>query len=206
MVPGEGSPAIDAGSAFGPTTDQRGLPRPADLPGVPNAADGSDIGAVEVQPPAAAGGGAGAGAPTGTVPVARPSVSRFDFSPNVIAVGRRATPVRGIARRGRFVFRLSGAAQVTITIEQRLRGRRRGRRCVRPRPGLRRRCTRFRRRGRLFRAGRAGANRVFFTGRIGRRALPAGRYRATITATNTGGPSRPRTTNFRVAAIRRTRR
>jgi len=52
------SPAVDQGSsaAVGDhpalTTDQRGEPRPADLPGVTNAAggDGSDIGAFELQP------------------------------------------------------------------------------------------------------------------------------------------------------------
>jgi hypothetical protein len=49
-----GSPAIDAGHASsGETTDQRGAPRPADLPDVASApgGDGSDIGAFEAQPP-----------------------------------------------------------------------------------------------------------------------------------------------------------
>ncbi len=45
-----GSPAIDAGNAFGLTTDQRGFPRPYDLPGITNASDGSDIGAYEFNP------------------------------------------------------------------------------------------------------------------------------------------------------------
>ncbi len=49
-----GSPAIDAGSAFGLTTDQRGIPRPVDRPGIPNAADASDIGAYEMLAPTAA--------------------------------------------------------------------------------------------------------------------------------------------------------
>jgi hypothetical protein len=52
MLPGAGSPALDAGSAFGLTTDQRGLARPSDLPSIANFGDGSDIGAVEVQAPA----------------------------------------------------------------------------------------------------------------------------------------------------------
>jgi hypothetical protein len=42
-----GSPAIDQGSAAGLATDQRGVRRPFDVPGIPNAADGSDIGAYE---------------------------------------------------------------------------------------------------------------------------------------------------------------
>ena len=47
-----GSPAIDKGSSFGLTTDQRGLMRPVDNPSIPPASggDNSDIGAFEVQP------------------------------------------------------------------------------------------------------------------------------------------------------------
>jgi hypothetical protein len=47
----EGSPAIDKGNSFEATTDQRGLPRPIDFMGIPDAADGdgSDIGAFERQ-------------------------------------------------------------------------------------------------------------------------------------------------------------
>jgi len=55
-----GSIAIDRGSSFGNSTDQRGLPRPSDFADVSNkeGGDGSDIGAFELQvPPAAAGGG-----------------------------------------------------------------------------------------------------------------------------------------------------
>jgi hypothetical protein len=46
------SPAIDKGKNIGLSTDQRGLPRPIDFAGVPNAAggNGSDIGAFEVNP------------------------------------------------------------------------------------------------------------------------------------------------------------
>jgi hypothetical protein len=50
------SPAVDRGAAFGLATDQRGLPRPFDFSSAPNSsaagADGSDIGAFELQPPA----------------------------------------------------------------------------------------------------------------------------------------------------------
>ena len=59
MAPAPTSPAIDASLAFDLTTDQRGQPRPLDSPFFPNAGDGSDIGAVELQanevpPPATA--------------------------------------------------------------------------------------------------------------------------------------------------------
>lgn len=45
-----GSPAIDQGKSFGLTTDQRGQPRPFNVPSIPNASggDGSDIGAFEL--------------------------------------------------------------------------------------------------------------------------------------------------------------
>jgi predicted outer membrane repeat protein len=51
------SPAIDKGSAFGLSTDQRGSVRAFDFPPIPNStaagADGSDIGAFELQPSSA---------------------------------------------------------------------------------------------------------------------------------------------------------
>jgi hypothetical protein len=51
MAPSSASPVIDQGSALALATDQRGLQRPVDFASIPNAADGSDIGAVELQPP-----------------------------------------------------------------------------------------------------------------------------------------------------------
>jgi hypothetical protein len=54
MGPAANSPAVDQGSAFGLPSDERGVFRPIDLPSIPNSsapgADGSDIGAVELQP------------------------------------------------------------------------------------------------------------------------------------------------------------
>jgi hypothetical protein len=48
------SPEVDKGAAFGLNTDQRAILRPIDFPSIPNAkaagADGSDIGAFELQP------------------------------------------------------------------------------------------------------------------------------------------------------------
>jgi len=52
MVPIPSSPAVDQGSGFGLTTDARSVIRPIDFPTIPNGAgsDGTDIGAVELQP------------------------------------------------------------------------------------------------------------------------------------------------------------
>lgn len=48
-MPASGSPAIDAGrNSLGLGADQRGAARLADAPGIANAADGTDIGAVEL--------------------------------------------------------------------------------------------------------------------------------------------------------------
>jgi hypothetical protein len=48
------SPAVDKGAKFGLSSDQRGVLRPIDFPSIPNSgasgADGSDIGAFELQP------------------------------------------------------------------------------------------------------------------------------------------------------------
>jgi hypothetical protein len=63
---------------------------------------------------------------------------------------------------GRVRFTLSAAARVTLTVQ---RGH-----------GVR---------GRILVAGRAGANVVHLTGRIGRRALAPGRYRLVVSAGRT---------------------
>jgi hypothetical protein len=53
MAPAGNSPAVDQGNSVG-LVDQRGVVRPIDFPSIPNSqtagADGSDIGAVELQP------------------------------------------------------------------------------------------------------------------------------------------------------------
>ena len=57
QLPSNTSPVVNKGSAFGLTADQRGLSRPVVFPGVANSsaagADGSDMGAVELQLPPA---------------------------------------------------------------------------------------------------------------------------------------------------------
>jgi hypothetical protein len=72
---------------------------------------------------------------------------------------------------------------------------------VKPRPRLTSRpaCIRLARAGRLVRSGRVGANTLRFSGRIGKRALAAGRYRITLVATDAAGNrSRPARVLLRV--------
>lgn len=178
-----GSPLIDTGD---PATPQ-GL----DLDGNPLVADGNgdgsahrDMGAFELQPATAGGGQPGTGAGQGpTADLQAPLVSGFVSTNKVFAVGRARTAISASAARGtRFRYTLSEPARVTITIQRALKGR-------------------YRTVGKLTRNGRQGANSTRFTGRIGRRALRPGRYRAVARATdaaqNRSAPSRAR---FRIAA------
>ena len=172
-----GSRLIDAGA---PGTAQ-GL----DLDGHPLVTDGNgdgvarrDIGAFEA---------------SAVPPVSQPSpadaqpplITGFRATPALFAIGRALTPRAARRHHGtRFRYVLSEQARVSLKIQRRLRGRH----------------ARYRTVATLTRSGRAGVNRIRFTGRIGKRALRAGRYRARITATDAAGNrSAPRATRFRIA-------
>ena len=100
-------------------------------------------------------------------------------------VARKTTPAVGQAQAASthkkgtaFVFTLNRAATVSIGIKR----LRRGAKVVK-----------------LKRTSRAGGNRVRFTGRVGRRTLRPGRYRATLTAVDaTGARSQARAVTFRI--------
>ena len=122
MAPAAASPAIDAGFAFGLTSDQRGAPRPSDFAAVANAGDGSDIGAYEGQAPAGTD-AAGVGASS--------SGSRPAFGARrlvTLRLGAKRIPARGplpvvVANANHFAVsgRLSGAtpAPRRIAVRQR---------------------------------------------------------------------------------------
>jgi DNA-binding beta-propeller fold protein YncE len=99
-----------------------------------------------------------------------PVISGLAVSNARFRVGAAATPLA--ARRApvgtTFRYALSVPAAVSVAIQ-----RSRGRRWVRA--------------GALQRVGRLAANRLRFSGRIGRRKLAPGRYRAVFTATDAGG-------------------
>jgi CSLREA domain-containing protein len=141
--------------------------------------------------------------PAGTGPAnARPVLTAVSMTNTVFAVGPKATAVAAKARRGTtFRYTLSEAATVRIAISRARPGRRKGKRCVKPTRKLRKakRCTRYLRSGTLTRASKAGKNRVAFSGRIGRRALKPGRYRAVLRAADAAGKrSLAKTLKFRV--------
>jgi len=181
-----------------------------DLDGNPLVADGNadgmtrrDLGAFELQPAPAAqpAGGQEVGAPRDTQ---APLVSGFRAAPSLFALARVATAQAARVPRGtHFRYTLSEQARVTLTIQRALGGRRAGHKCVAPTPGLQRakRCTRYRTIGGLSRLANSGANSTRFSGRLGKRALLTGRYRAVIRATDAAGNrSASRAARFRVAA------
>lgn len=124
-----------------------------------------------------------------------PVLSRVGLTNKIFRVGPKPTAVTAVAKRGtKFRYTLSEAASVTITIQRARPGRRTAGRCVKRTPALRRakKCTRYTKTGALRRASAEGANKVPFSGRIGRKALRPGRYRALFVATDAAGNKTPK--------------
>ena len=156
--------------------------------GVGNAATQSG----QVTVAAASGDGGGGGGPPDTVaPVLSAlSLTRSTFAvahapTALLAATRRPKPRRGTTIR----LALSENAGVRIDVLRVATGRRAGKRCVKPTHANRRarHCTRLLRMGTLARAGKQGANRFAFSGRLGTRALAPGHYRLRIAATDAAG-------------------
>ncbi len=145
-----------------------------------------------------------------TVPVVvgdrrAPVLTRLRMARRSFAVSRRSTAVIARARRtpqgSSFRFTVSERSTVIVRIDRRAAGRLVGKRCVAPTRRLRRRraCTRFLRAGTLTRTRSAGRRSIAFSGRIGRRALRVGDYRAVVTAVDAArNVSRARTVTFTI--------
>jgi hypothetical protein len=134
------------------------------------------------------------------VPLIVPRVSRVSMTHARFRVGSRPTAIAARAPRGtRFKFTLKAPAKVTIAITRRVRGVRHGKRCVAARRAGGKRCTRAVKAGKLTRANLSnGSNTIAFSGRIGKRALRAGAYKATLRARNAKGASKPVAVRFTV--------
>lgn len=136
-----------------------------------------------------------------TVPTP-PSISRFSVSPRPFAA-TRSRHRRRVHRGTTIRFTLSEPAAVRFTFTRRAAGRVAGGRCVGVTRANRRhrRCTRSLAAGRFVRAGHRGANRVFFSGNVGRHTLLPGVYRLTLSATDPAdNRSTPVSRRFRIAA------
>ena len=145
------------------------------------------------------------------------SPKRFTVAPRRAATGpgisnltlshRRFTVAsRGAAKGGTtFRYELSEAATVTVTLRRRSAGRKVAGKCRSRTRANRRRppCIRYRRLGRLRQAGVAGSNTRWFGGRLGRRKLNPGNFRASFVATDAAGNrSRSKTVGFTIVGRR----
>jgi hypothetical protein len=128
-----------------------------------------------------------------------PTISGLRLTRRRFAVGPRPTPLVARARRGSELrFSLSEPARVRIRIERLITGHRRRGRCL-TRAHSGRRCTIEQPVGTLTRTLPAGAARIPFSGRLGRKRLRPGRYRLTATATDAAGNrSRPAAATFTI--------
>jgi hypothetical protein len=162
-----GSPTIDAGS-----TDLIG---PLDLDGNPRIeGPAPDIGAFEFVPPQ-------------PPPPPVPALLSLELSPRAFRptnFGGAIVSAPGRARRARVGsdvrYELTLPATATFSVEKALPGRKVRGKCRRPTRKNRteKRCVRFRMlKGSFTHEGTAGRNGFKFSGRIGARALPGGRYR-----------------------------
>jgi Tol biopolymer transport system component len=160
-------------------------------------------------PKPAPGPGPGPGPPgpgTGVPPdVTPPNLGALALSARKFKAARRGASVAARRRTPtgtRVTFRLSEAASVRFTVQRAQRGRRVGRRCVKPsrKNRKRRNCTRFvTQRGSFKVAGKTGQNRFRFTGRSRRRKLRPGSYRLVAVATDAAGnKSKRRRASFRI--------
>jgi len=117
-----------------------------------------------------------------------PVISRLALTNTRFRVDRTGTSAT--AKRGTtFLYLLSEVAVVRFTVERRFKGRLVDGRCRRPTRENRdaRACTRYTRVGSFRRSAAAGANKTKFRGKVGRRWLKPGPYRATLRATDGAG-------------------
>jgi len=133
---------------------------------------------VAIAAPATAGGsGTGPGTSESPVPDTTPPLfSALGLTNRVFAVARQPTAIvarrRATVKRGTVLrYTLSEASTVTLTFQHRVRVRVHRHTRLRWKSG-----------GKLTRYGAAGANRVAFSGRIGKRALAPGNWRVVLKA------------------------
>jgi sugar lactone lactonase YvrE len=141
--------------------------------------------------------------------VVLPAFESAVVTPNVFAVDQQGfaeTPVAARLQLGTtFRYALSEDARVTFTIHRSFRGRKVHGRCRRrtTRNRRKKRCSRYTVVGRFAVQSKQGTNVKRFAGKIGRKSLRPGRYRATLVATDaTGNRSLPERVKFRVATRR----
>ncbi len=189
----QGCEQIDRGGAASqpdPVGDPGGSAQPGQ-PGGPGSPSEPAPPVVEPAPPAVA-----------TPDAVAPSLSRLSLARRTFRAAPRGAALASASVGTAVRFTLSERAGVTLRIRRAAPGRRAGGACRAPDAGNRSKppCTRYMRlRGSLTYSGVAGANRVLLRGRLGRRALPPGRYRLVARAGDAAGNrSAARRAEFRI--------
>jgi hypothetical protein len=120
-----------------------------------------------------------------------------------VITGLKVTPSklhRGSKKGVKITFKLSEAAKVSLKIELKGKGRKKGSKCLATRR-TGKRCTLYKAKATLRRSGKLGANTIAFSGRIGKHRLANGSYRITATATDpAGNKAKRKTATFNVVA------
>jgi hypothetical protein len=137
---------------------------------------------------------------------AAPALSEVSVKPKVWAVnprGKRERPVSftRVRRGATFSYTLSAPGRVVFAIQRQTKGRKSGRKCRRATRRKRhgKPCKLFVRVGAFARPSTAGRNAKKFSGRIGRKKLRPGSYRAVLVAVDAlGDRSASRRVSFRV--------
>lgn len=131
--------------------------------------------------------------PAGGSTASPPVVSDLKISP---AAFKPATSGPSVARKksataATISFQVSKKSDVTFAVDSKTRGRRVGGKCKAPKPSNQGKpgCTLFVPVGNFFAAAQSGASSVAFSGRVGGKALSAGKYRLGVSARGGSGPA-----------------
>jgi hypothetical protein len=177
------------------------LPTPPPPPPPPPSGGGGSTPGGGTTPGTGGTDGAGKGKPPGipvTTPVrldgfglTRRTFTRASTSTALAATAATAKKKKAKKAAGTTIrYTVSAPATVTIVVERTLKGRRSGSKCVKATAKLKRMksCTRYVKASTLTRVHTtAGAKKVLFSGRVGRRAMAYGTYRMRATAIAVGG-------------------
>ena len=146
------------------------------------------------------------GVPDTTAPawIGSPKANPRTFAVN--PKGAAETPVsaakkKKVKKGTTFRYTLSEAARVVFTVQRKGPGRKVGTKCKKPTKSNRKKkaCTRYQLIGAFAQQASAGKNSKKFSGRIGKKKLAPGKYRATLLATDAAGNrSQARQVAFRV--------
>ena len=134
---------------------------------------------------------------------AGPRLSKVKLTPKRFAVSGKKTAkvAAGIskkkgkkAKKGTKIrFRLDTNARVTVRIDRKTKGRKVKGKCRKAssKNKSKKKCQRYSKAGKLVRKNlKPGARKINFSGRIGKKKLKPGKYRASVTAYNSGGSSK----------------